>query len=80
MLCVDVKKNKYTAYDSFENNEDHSDDFLKEMKISALKNLYIRAHKEYEVFRTMVNANSYDQETLDDEKAGYFKQKLKMRI
>jgi len=49
--------------------EDFSDDIVKEMNIRFLKSLYIRSHKEYELFRTMVNAISYDQEKLNDDDA-----------
>lgn len=49
--------------------EDFSDDIVKEMNIRFLRTLYIRAHKEYELFRTMVNAISYDQEKLSDDDA-----------
>jgi hypothetical protein len=59
---------------------DFSDDIYKELKIHGLKNLYIRAHKDYELFRTMVNAISYDQELLTDEYAKHHKKKLKMRV
>ena len=40
--------------------EDFSDDIVKELNIRYLRTFYIRAHKEYELFRTMVNAISYD--------------------
>lgn len=40
--------------------EDFSDDIVKELNIRYLRTLYIRCHKEYELFRTMVNAISYD--------------------
>ena len=46
--------------------EDFSDDIVKELNIRFLRTLYIRCHKEYELFRTMVNAISYDQEKLSD--------------
>jgi hypothetical protein len=60
--------------------EDFSADILKELKISFLKTLYIRAQKEFELFRTMVNAISYDQEKLSDDEAKHFKKRLKQRI
>ena len=60
--------------------EDHSNDIYKEMNVAGLKSLYIRSHKEYELFRTMVNALSYDQEKLSDDYAKHFKKKLKLRI
>ena len=50
------------------------------MKIKDLKNLYLRSKKEYEQFRTMINALSYDQEKLPDDYAKYFKKRLKQRI
>ena len=56
--------------------EDSSNDIYKEMTIRGLKSIYIRSNKEYELFRTMVNALSYDQEKLSDEYAKYFKKKL----
>jgi hypothetical protein len=40
--------------------EDYSDDIFKEFKVQGLKDLYIRALKEQEQFRTMLNALSYD--------------------
>lgn len=60
--------------------EDHSDDILKELSIRYLRTLYIRCHKEFELFRTMVNAISYDQEKLSDDDAKLFKKRLKQRI
>ena len=62
------------------NNEDHSDDILKEIKIRFLRDMYIRAQKEFELFRTMLNAISYDQEKLSDQDAKQFKKRLKQRI
>ena len=60
--------------------EESSDDILKEFKIFGLKDFYLRACKEQELFRTMVNALSYDTEKLSDEYAGHFKKRLKNRI
>lgn len=60
--------------------DDHSDDIYKEMSIKYLRDLYIRSKKEFEQFRTMFNAISYDQEKLSDEYAKHFKKKLKNRI
>ena len=60
--------------------EDHSDDIYREMSIKSLKSHYVRAHKEWEVFRTMINAVSYDRSKLSDEDAHRFKKQLKMRI
>jgi len=60
--------------------DDHSDDILKELNIRYLRDLYIRSKKEFEQFRTMFNAISYDQELLSDEYAKHFKKKLKNRI
>ena len=57
--------------------EDFSDDIVKELNIRFLRTLYIRCHKEYELFRTMVNAISYDQEKLSDADANIFKKRLK---
>ena len=57
--------------------DDHSDDILKELNIRYLRDLYIRSKKEFEQFRTMFNAISYDQEKLSDEYAKHFKKKLK---
>ena len=59
---------------------DFSDDIIKELNIKYLRTLYIRAQKEFELFRTMVNAISYDQEKLPDEDAIRFKHRLKQRI
>lgn len=47
--------------------DDFSADFYKELSIKYLRDLYIRSQKEYELFRTMVNAISYDVEKLTDE-------------
>ena len=47
--------------------DDFSADFYKELNIHFLRDLYIRSQKEYELFRTMVNAISYDTEILSDE-------------
>ena len=62
------------------NREDHSDDIYREMCIKSLKSHYVRAHKEWEIFRTMINAVSYDRSKLSDEDAHRFKKQLKMRI
>jgi hypothetical protein len=61
-------------------HEEISDDILQEMKIHGLSDLYIRAIKEQEQFRTMVNALSYNLDKLDDESARHFKRTLKHRI
>jgi hypothetical protein len=50
------------------------------MKPKFLKDSYIRANKEFELFRTILNAISYDQEKLSDEDAKMFKKRLKQRI
>lgn len=60
--------------------DDHSDDIFKEYNMRALRDFYIRSQKEFELFRTMFNAISYDQEKLSDEYAKHFKKKLKFRI
>lgn len=59
---------------------EQSTDIYKEYNIRGLRNLYIRAVKEFESFRTMFNAISYDQEKLSDEEAKRFKKQLKQRI
>lgn len=59
--------------------DDFSDDFYKELNIMFLRDLYIRSKKEYEFFRTMINAMSYDEEKLSDEYCKFFKKSLKMR-
>lgn len=51
----------------------HSNDYYKELNIKYLKSLYIRSKKEFELFRTMFNAGSYDKEKLTDDEAKYFK-------
>ena len=56
---------------------EQSTDIYKEYNIRGLRNLYIRAVKEFESFRTMFNAISYDQEKLSDEEAKRFKKQLK---
>ena len=63
-----------------QNADDFSDDFYKELNILHLRALYIRSQKEYELFRTMVNAISYDVEKMSDDYAKLFKKNLKMRI
>ena len=60
--------------------DDHSDDFFKELSIASLKNHYVRANKEYEMFRTMLNALSYDEALLSEDQAKFFKRRLKARI
>lgn len=60
--------------------DDFSDDFYKELNIMYLRDLYIRSKKEYEFFRTMINAMSYDEEKLSDDYCKYFKKVLRMRI
>lgn len=52
---------------------EQSIDIYKEYKIKFLRCLYIRAVKEFEQFRTMFNAISYDQNILKDEQAKKFK-------
>ena len=59
---------------------DVSHDIYKEYNIRGLRNLYIRSIKEFEQFRTMFNAISYDQEKLSDDYAKEFKKRLKQRI
>lgn len=75
---------KSTGKDDFGYNRaisaDFSDDIYKELRIDGLRSMYIRAHKDYELYRTMVNAISYDQEKLSDEYAKHHKKKLKMRV
>ncbi len=74
------------AKDLFEEEEDEelkeiensiqatwSDNLYQEYNIKFLKNLYIRSTKEFELFRTMFNAISYDPEKLSDDQAKYFK-------
>ena len=60
--------------------EDSSDDIYKEMRIHFLREHYIRANKEFEQFRTMLNALSYDEELLSEDQAKFLKMKLKSRI
>lgn len=50
------------------------------MNIRSLRDLYIRSRKEFEQFRTVFNAISYNQEKLTDDQAKHFKKKLKNRI
>lgn len=50
-----------------------SDNLYQEYNIKFLKNLYIRSTKEFELFRTMFNAISYDPEKLSDDQAKHFK-------
>ena len=60
--------------------EDKSDDFYRELNIKSLRNHYVRANKEYEQFRTMINALSYDESMLSEEQAKFLKKQLKTRI
>jgi hypothetical protein len=60
--------------------EDQSDDFYRELGIGSLKDHYLRANKEYEQFRTMANALSYDDELLTEEQCKFLKRTLKERI
>jgi len=88
--CSEVRRQKKNinedAQDNFDDetkaaiSEDWSDDIFKEMRIKFVKDLYIRANKEFEQFRTMLNAISYDQEKLIDDDAKQFKKRLKQRI
>jgi len=57
-----------------------SHDIYREFNVEYLRNLYVRSKKEFEMFRTMFNAGSYDQEKMDDDQAKYFKKKLKNRV
>jgi len=59
---------------------DSSDDIYREMSIECLKDHYVRANKEFERFRTMVNALSYDEEKLNEDQAKFLKRALKGRI
>jgi len=54
------KKDRYSDYDSMTGNEDHSDNIYDELRVMWLRNLYIRAHRDFELFRTLINALSYD--------------------
>jgi hypothetical protein len=60
--------------------EDHSDDFYRELNIKSLRTHYVRANKEYEQLRTMLNALSYDQNVLTEEQAVFLKKSFKQRI
>lgn len=59
---------------------EQSRDIYMEYNVRSLRNLYIRAVKEFEQFRTMFNAISYDQDKLSDEEAKRFKKQLKQRV
>jgi hypothetical protein len=59
---------------------DSSDEIYREMSIECLKDHYVRANKEFEQFRTMINALSYDEEKLSEEQAKFLKKSLKGRI
>lgn len=80
MICVASRKTKSLGYDDETDRLDHSDDIYKELSIKWLKNLYVRANKDWEIFRTMLNSLSYDQEKLTDDGALFFKQKLRTRL
>jgi len=60
--------------------EDQSDDFYRELNMGSLKDHYVRVSKEYEQFRTMANALSYDDELLSEEQCKFLKKSLKERI
>lgn len=60
--------------------EDNSDNIYAEIKIRFLRDFYVRSQKEFELFRTMMNAVSYDQGVLNDVQAKFFKRCLKQRI
>ena len=60
--------------------EDSSDEIYREMTIECLKAHYVRANKEFEQFRTMINALSYDEEKLTEDQAKFLKKSLKGRI
>jgi hypothetical protein len=80
MMCVASRQHKTTGYDDETDRLDHSDDIYKELSIKWLRNLYVRANKDWEIFRTMLNSLSYDQEKLTDDAALFFKQKLRTRL
>lgn len=60
--------------------EDQSTDFYRELNMGCLKDHYLRVNKEYEQFRTMANALSYDDELLSEEQCKFLKKSLKERI
>jgi len=72
-ICISWNTKTSMDYDADTDREDHSDDIYKELRIYWLKNLYVRANKDWEVFRTMLNSISYDQEKLTDDGALIFK-------
>jgi len=63
-----------------QNQDDHSDDFYRELSIGRLRDHYLRANKEYEQFRTMANALSYDDDMLTEDQCKFLKKTLKERI
>ena len=71
------RRAKYSDDENLAHDEGHSDDIFKEMRMHDLRTLYLRSHKEYELFRTMLNALSYDEEKLPDDIAAFFKKRLK---
>ena len=76
----DIKLDGYEEAYAERVKDDFSDDFYKELNMMYLRDLYIRSKKEYEFFRTMINAMSYDEEKLSDDYCKYFKKNLRMRI
>ena len=60
--------------------EDQSDDFYREINMGCLKDHYVRVSKEYEQFRTMANALSYDDDMLTEEQCKFLKKSMKERI
>ena len=63
------------------NHLDHSDDFFKELDIPSLRSHYFRAHKDFELFRTMLNSSTHtDDAIMTEELAKFYKKKLKWRI
>lgn len=87
-ICVRCNKRNKKDLETFAHDtemrevaeRENSSDIYKEYNIRSLRNLYIRAVKEFEQFRTMFNAISYDQEKLSDEEAKRFKKQLKQRV
>ena len=58
--CKRAARRKPPTEEELRARPDHSDDIWREMRLRPLKSHYIRAHKEFQVFRTMLNAISYD--------------------
>lgn len=56
-------------------------DIYREMSITSLKTYYIRSHKDFELFRTLINSYSYSDgpEIMTPELARFYKKRMRIR-